>query len=116
VQIKIFTLLLFTLLLWFGAKAQVILTAETNSPPAGFAESIYISLGGGLLGPQGGTAMSWDLSSLPPGTLRVVGLRDETNNSVFPEAIYSSPGNIQFRVFETDVVVGGQVYLFHLDG
>ncbi len=100
-QYKKITLLVFTLLCWYLGSAQVILTAETNTPPAGYIDTIYVANGAVLDLPQAGINMTWDYSGMDTLRTFVVELLDVTGNTVFPEAYVGVPGNVKFQVFST---------------
>lgn len=98
------TLFVFTLFCWYLGSAQITLTAETNAPPAGYSDTIYVTTSSSMLIPEPGMDMTWDYSNLDTASSFVVEIEDVTGNTLFPEGYVAFPGTISFQSFSTNSV------------
>lgn len=104
-QLSTITLTLFFLVVvWTTAGAQIILTAENSTPPAGYTDSIYFGITDGLTAPTGGAAQVWDYSNVALDFPRVVEITDEQDSPIFTEAYSGTPGVLRFLGFEADAL------------
>lgn len=94
----------FLLVLWVAAGAQVTLTADNSTPPAGYTDSLYFGVTAGVGMPIGGASQVWDYSDVDLSFPRTVIIDDEQGNSFFSEAYTSGPGSLNFQIFEADAV------------
>ena len=105
-QLSTITLTLFFLVVvWTTAGAQIILTADNGTPPAGYTDSLYFGVTSGITAPTGGAAQVWDYSNVALDFPRVVEITDEQDSPIFTEAYSGSPGTMRFQAFQADAVI-----------
>ncbi|MGH1438319.1 MAG: T9SS type A sorting domain-containing protein [Lewinella sp.] len=104
-QLSTITLTLFFLVVvWTTAGAQIILTSENSTPPAGYTDRLYFGFTDGITVPTGGAAQVWDYADVDFDFPRVTYVTDERDSPIFTQAYSSGTGYLKFQEFEADAV------------
>jgi len=81
--------------------AQITLTAERNTPPAGYLDTLVFGSPEGLSAPAEGAAQLWDYSNILEDTALTLEVLDVRGNTYLPTARSSKEGTLSFQAFRT---------------
>lgn len=102
-KLRTITLIFFLVSISSMAMAQVTLTAESNTPPAGYIDTLIFGLSEGLDSPAEGAALVWDYSAMLEDSVLTLEVFDVSGNTYLSPAYFVKEGNLRFQAFRAPI-------------